>query len=930
MNFTADAALHWLERLLEAGAADRQQTVWQALSDQPAALQAAVQRLWLASQSATGMLPQPTLLANEVRAGAQIGEHQLLSLLGSGGMAEVWLAERTDDLRREAIKFPTPQLQAHQIERFCRERSALARIEHPHVARLYNTGLTPSGRPYIVMEYVAGAPITEAADRRRWTLRERMAAFLQLLQAVDCVHRHLVVHRDIKPSNVLVDEAGQVRLLDFGIAKLIDDDGAAESSELTRDLPCEMTLRSAAPEQISGAAISTATDIYALGLLLFELLAGRSARADLAPTPVALAQWLHQGAPKMSSVVGTGLAGAAQAPPAWAATASARGTDIDGLRRALRGDLDTIVAKAMQAQPAARYASAAAFADDVSRWLALRPILARPPSLARRVWLFVRRQRVPVAVAAAGLALAMLLGAQAWQQQRAAQQSQSQAEAIDGLVASLLEGMGPDVAATRLFTAEELLDSASAYLDGDLALAAPKRRLVWTRVAHLYQSVGAFRKASERLAAVLQSAERAGDALATAQARLRLVDCWINADRLPDAWRELAKLPGGDLEANGADGPIALDRVSGIRVLATGDQWSVLGARADVLRGEWLLFNSRVARAEALLLRAQRALAALPADLEWQARTALARGTAARLAGNLTLARNQLTEAIALQQQRGAAGTYEQSSAQQQLGALENWAGRHEAAEQALMQAWTQHVTRQSQYFARAVDCATELIVAHARRGHFDSAGAWIDLVLRATDNRPELATARAFARGWATRIKMYLGDPAALLQLRAQLAQTLQSEPMPNLHSEPLRRLLAEALLRAGHDDEAWPLLRHTEVNQIRLSGEGHPSVAMTRLLLGVAQARQSNIEAARGYWARANQAALASVGAAHPLSLATEAYLAVTGKSGALDSGQRQQLADRLEATLGWQSGTATLVRHLRQPNAASPTWVRLPVVM
>ncbi len=913
MNLTDDAALHWLERLLEAGDADRQQTVWLELSGQTASVQAAVQRLWLASQSATGMLPQPRLQVDEVRAGAQIGEHRLLSLLGSGGMAEVWLAERSDDLRREAIKFPTLQLRAHQIERFCRERSVLARIEHPHVARLYNTGLTPSGRPYIVMEYVAGAPITDAADQRRWTLRERMAAFLQLLQAVDCVHRHLVVHRDIKSSNVLVDEAGQVRLLDFGIAKLIDDHGGRESPDLTRELPCEMTLRCAAPEQVTGAAISTATDIYALGLLLFELLAGRSARADLAPTALALADWLQQGAPKMSSVVGLGVGVDGQAPePSWTAIAQARGTDQDGLRRTLRGDLDTIVAKAVEAQPAARYASAAAFADDVSRWLALRPILARPPSLARRGGLFVRRQRVPVAVAAIGLAAATVLGVQAWQQQRAAQQSQSQAEAVDGLIASLLDGMSPDVAATRQFTAEELLDRASAYLDGAVTvkLAPAQRRLVLMRVARMYQSIGAWDKA---VAAYTRSADLADadqDTLAAAQARLQVADCLLGAGKPEEAALALKRLPNAPVE-----GDAALDTVR---------------LQAELLRGERQLFWGSLDDAARILQTGQSALDALqPKDLEWSARAAQDRGVVSLRLGNLKLAREQLQKALAIQQQRGSAGMVDGAVVGNDLAMVENRAGRHAEAEAMLHPLWRHFSARVGERHIYSLKVATEMVQALVRQGRFGDAQAWIDRVHAAAGDDASFAWARGLADDYAGRIAMYRGQASAVTYFEALVKDAEREGADPSIGADPRRRLLGEALLRQHRDVEALAVLRAAEANFARRYREKHPNVAVTRVLLGLALARQQQPEQATAVWRSAANALSASFDDEHPFSAAAQAYLALAEGPTRWSPQQRRAVADRLQRLLDWLPDAARLARQLRQADD-KVDWQAVPVVL
>lgn len=339
---------------------------------------------------AEGFLESPNLpLPGADRAGQAVGAYTLLSPIGEGGMGTVWLAERSDGrfARRAAVKLPRVALLDQGAERFKRETQILARLAHPHIARLIDAGVSDAGRPYLVLEHVDGVPLDRYCDERRLSVEARVRLFLDVLQAVSHAHANLVVHRDIKPSNVLVTPEGHVTLLDFGVAKLLDDEGSAgEATLLTREFGTALTLEYAAPEQVTDQPVSTATDVYSLGVLLFVLLAGQH---PAGPGP-------HSHADLVRAIVDVD-------PP--------RPSDVapPGLKRALEGDLDTIVGTALKKAPAARYASVSAFAEDLRRYLALQPILARPDTFRYRAATFARRNRAPVALAIIGL-LATLAG----------------------------------------------------------------------------------------------------------------------------------------------------------------------------------------------------------------------------------------------------------------------------------------------------------------------------------------------------------------------------------------------------------------------------------------------------------------------------------------------------------------------------------------
>ena len=366
----------------------------------------------------------PTPVPEPGLAGQTIGPYKLISIIGHGGMGNVWLAERTDGRfeRRVAVKFLNLALldPTHQ-ERFRREGSILGRLLHPHIAELVDAGVAASGFPYLVLEYVQGEPITSYCDLHKLTIEDRVRLFLDIGDAVSYAHRNLVVHRDLKPSNVLVRKDGQVKLLDFGIAKLIGgQEGDAAITALTAPGVHAMTPEFAAPEQVTAAAITTATDVYALGVLLFILLTGQH---PVGPNGLASADLLkaivHTEPRPLSEVVSDRKIGAQTTTD----NAASRTTTPGTLQKLLRGDLDTIVAKALKKDPAERYASVAALVEDLKRYLNHEPIAARPDSFGYRAAKFIRRNRTAVAFATvAALAATAGIIAILWQSQIAREQ----------------------------------------------------------------------------------------------------------------------------------------------------------------------------------------------------------------------------------------------------------------------------------------------------------------------------------------------------------------------------------------------------------------------------------------------------------------------------------------------------------------------------
>ena len=319
-----------------------------------------------------------------LQTGSRVGIYVLVREIGEGGMATVWLARRTDELiqRPVALKLPHLHLQnARFAERFARERDILANLTHPHIAHLYDAGISPEGQPFLAMEFVSGEPLTDYCTKQTLGLDERLQLFLQVLSAVEYAHTQGVIHRDLKPSNILVRKGGQVVLLDFGIAKLIVD-GQAGQTELTLHGGVALTPHYASPEQIKGEALGPATDVYSLGVLLYELLSGQRPYELTGSTRGALEQAILFTEPRRPSEVVT-----------QRTRTGDTSTSPETPRSRLRGDLDTIVLKALKKSPTDRYATADAFAEDLRRYLRGDAVSARPDTITYRLRKLAFRHR---------------------------------------------------------------------------------------------------------------------------------------------------------------------------------------------------------------------------------------------------------------------------------------------------------------------------------------------------------------------------------------------------------------------------------------------------------------------------------------------------------------------------------------------------------
>jgi serine/threonine-protein kinase len=398
-------------------------------------------------------------------------------------MGTVWLADRVDGMlqRQVALKLPRTGWAPGLTQRMARERDILAALEHPHIARLYDAGTTPAGRPWLAMERVVGVPIDAHCHAQRLDIEPKLKLFLQVAQAVAHAHARLIVHRDLKPNNILVTAQGDVKLLDFGVAKLLQDESPA-ARDLTQQIGRAVTPDYASPEQVSAQPVTVATDVYSLGIVLYELLTGqrpyRIGRASAAALEQAICD-------------------------ADVAPASARAGSDRKLARRLRGDLDTILAKALQKDPAQRYSSVEAMAADVQRHLDGQAVLAQPARWGYRLRKFLLRYRF-AALAGSGIALSLLIGTgvSLWQAREASRQAALakarllQAEAaLDFTTMVLTEGIG----AGEALTLEELIKRSEAMAAAHYSSTPAERATAADAVATWYKAFGNFERAESVL-----------------------------------------------------------------------------------------------------------------------------------------------------------------------------------------------------------------------------------------------------------------------------------------------------------------------------------------------------------------------------------------------------------------------------------------------
>jgi tetratricopeptide (TPR) repeat protein/predicted Ser/Thr protein kinase len=415
--------------------------------------------------------------------GALIGPYRLLRELGQGGMGVVYLAERADGQfeQRVALKLIKRGMDSDDIlRRFLGERQVLARLSHAHIARLLDGGITAEGQPYFAMEYVDGVPLYRYCAERSVGFEDRLRLFRDVCEAVQYAHRSLVVHRDLKPSNILVTSAGEIKLVDFGIAKVLYEDVADRS--VTRTDQRLMTPDYAAPEQIRGEPVTTATDVYALGAILYQLLTGRTPHQFTGSSRAERYRIILEVDPQ---------------PPSRTVSATVEA-------RRLRGDLDFIVLRALRKDPARRYPSVDALIEDLDRHRTGLPIRARPDSVAYRARKFIGRHRLGATVVALGvLALAAGLGGTLWQARATAREA-AKARVVKDFVVSLFRVSQPEESRGREITARELLERGARRIDSGLAREPELQAELLDVLGVIHRDLGLYPEADTLLRRAVQ------------------------------------------------------------------------------------------------------------------------------------------------------------------------------------------------------------------------------------------------------------------------------------------------------------------------------------------------------------------------------------------------------------------------------------------
>ncbi|MEO8062368.1 MAG: serine/threonine-protein kinase [Pseudomonadota bacterium] len=848
-------ALDWLDRLLIANESERAASLDTLATANPQ-LHARLQRLLasaLAPENTRALVapvldgvvqldPGVALAGGEVLAG-----YRLLRELGRGGMSVVWLAERADgSLKRAvALKMPLFMLQgAAEAERFARERDALALLGHPNVARLYDAGVLPSGQPFIVLENIAGAPLNEHCDSRALDLAARLALFLQVLAAVEHAHKHLIVHRDLKPSNILVDEDGQVKLLDFGIAKLL---GEAESAApLTQQIGGAMTPLYAAPEQIVGAAISTLTDVFSLGIVLHELLSGavpyRGSNGARATLVEILAAFSRGALPRLEDAAIDGNA------------AAARGFgSVAKLRTALTGDLATIVGKALRIAPEDRYASAAHLADDLRRYIAHKPIAARPPGFWYVVRLAAMRHRLASTVAGIGFALVVGASVVAWLQYR---ESQAHAERT-AAVRDFMFDMVNDAEATEghdgEVTGKQMVDGAVARARRDFGAQPQLQGELLGELGRMYTRLGASEAAAPVLGesiAVLEKHAPADDA-ALNKSRVHLAEALLRTGGDFGRIRQLAMSARDACKSGQVDCTKARAYAGNILAQVASIDGDDATALADMRRstvdtelGFGTTHEETVMSLLSLAVIARNAGQLAEAELATQRALTISQGLRLRAADRVTLERTMALIDLDL--------------------------GHYTAARDRLITLITRTTAAGERALQQRILASVYVELGDGARGLQSADAALATLPQDWAAELPFARQARARALAASRQYAAALAEIDTVIRMLSESGHSPESfEVMRAL------RFRAEFLLAAGRVPEALTLLRDLQ----RRHRAGNTSPTETGLMLdalGQAERQAGNTAAARAAHAAAQVALTSQLPSGHPYRVHNAALLA------------------------------------------------------
>jgi serine/threonine protein kinase/tetratricopeptide (TPR) repeat protein len=831
----------------------------------------------------------------------RLGPYRIVSMLGEGGMGAVYLAERDDDefLQQVAIKVVRGLLDPERVRQFRNERQILAWLEHHNIARLLDGGTTDDGLPYLVMEHVQGVPIDRYCDGHRLSVAARLRLFLIVCGAVSHAHRSLIVHRDIKPSNILVTSAGVPKLLDFGIARLALEGAAAESG-VTRAGGRMMTPDYASPEVVRGGQVTTSADVYALGVLIYELLTGRRPLRFATMSSVEIERVVCHVEPPVASRAAT--EDVAAPGGSSAERAAARQTTPEKLGAELHGDLDAILATAMAKEPARRYASVDALAADLEHYLNGRPILARPATWTYTATRFVTRHRWSVAagaavvlvISAAAVVLSIQAARLAQERDRTARERDT-AQQVVGFLTGLFEVSDPDASAGAAVTARELLDRGAERIDSELAgQPVVQARLLGT-IGGVYGSLGVYDRAAALLERALDQrpATRGPEHTDTANSMEALAEAYRELARFDEAEalhrealavkRRVGSPPaaiaaslndlGLTLSERGrsADAePLLRDAVATWRSLGPDGSAEVaigLNNLAQTLRQQGRLDDAVGALDEAIAIRRQR----YGNDHPLLAHVLGHLGQVRNAQGDLTRAEPLLREALAIRRKTYGDDHPDTASAFNNLASLLHDAGDFAGAEpfyRLALAATEKRLGPRHPDYAVQVNNLASLLEDWGRLTDAEPLFQTSLEVRRAAFGPDHPAVARALHN--LARVELGLGRrmPA---EERAVEALAIRRRILPADHPEIASSLglLGELRAAGGQPAEAERLLTDALEMQRRTQGPTHPQVAATLLKLSTLALTRSrpadaeslartavDIRAARfpdGHWLRA-----------------------------------------------------------------------------
>jgi serine/threonine-protein kinase len=432
--------------------------------------------------------------------GMLIGPYRLIREIAHGGMGAVYLAERQDDEFRRTVAIKLLRraaASADLVRRFRNERQILAAIDHPHIAKLYDGGTTEDGRPFLVMEHIEGKPIDEYCDEKKLSIPERLKLFRKVCAAVQIAHQNLVIHRDVKPANILVTAEGEPKLLDFGIAKLLGPDLSAGTMGSTLLGTHPMTPEYASPEQARGAPVTTASDVYSLGVVLHELLTGRRPYTFPNRDIFEMTRIINEEEPLRPSVAIERSHDRDGPPPRE--LAARRGGSVDQLRRSLRGDLDNIVMTALRKEPERRYGLVDSLSQDIRRHLERHPVLAHPDTIAYRATRFVQRHHVGVLVATGFLLAVLGFSAFAVRARQRAEDEAAKARAINEFLQRMLGSANVAAGGNQEVTVREALEASVREVGESFREEPALEAAVRDTVGATYMSLGQYDAAEREL-----------------------------------------------------------------------------------------------------------------------------------------------------------------------------------------------------------------------------------------------------------------------------------------------------------------------------------------------------------------------------------------------------------------------------------------------